>query len=54
MPKELADMFDKKEMERLLHEHMTGKQDWGWFIWALYALVNWNNHHRKSFKAPAA
>jgi len=51
MPKELADLFDKKEMERLLHEHMTGKQDWGWFIWAIYALVNWNNHHRKSFKA---
>jgi asparagine synthase (glutamine-hydrolysing) len=54
MPQELAVLFNRNELERLLQEHMTGKQDWGWFIWALYALVNWNNHHRKSFKAPVA
>jgi asparagine synthase (glutamine-hydrolysing) len=54
MPQELAVLFNRNELERLLREHMSGKQDWGWFIWALYALVNWNNHHRKSFKAPVA
>jgi len=48
MPQHLSAMFSKKELENLLHEHMSGKADWSWFIWAIYSLVNWDAEHRNN------
>ena len=50
MPADLAIHFNRQEIKNLLTEHFTGKQDWSWFIWALYSLVNWSNYHRNKFK----
>jgi asparagine synthase (glutamine-hydrolysing) len=46
MPSELAPLFKQKEISKLLYQHMTGSHDWTWFIWALYSLVNWQQHYR--------
>jgi asparagine synthase (glutamine-hydrolysing) len=46
MPPELKPMFNAKELAKILSEHMNGKNDWGWFIWSLYSLVNWHTEHR--------
>jgi asparagine synthase (glutamine-hydrolysing) len=46
MPSELASLFNRKEVARLLHQHMNGYHDWSWFIWALYSLVNWQHQYR--------
>jgi asparagine synthase (glutamine-hydrolysing) len=48
MPSELDLFFNKTQIENLLNEHFSGKQNWGWFIWSLYSLVNWNHQHRRS------
>lgn len=50
MPPDLAMHFNRDEIKNLLTEHFTGVQDWSWFIWALYSLVNWSNYHRNKFK----
>ena len=50
MPADLAIHFNRQEIKNLLTEHFTGVQDWSWFIWALYSLVNWSNYHRNKFK----
>ena len=49
MPASLAVFFRKAEINNLLHEHFSGKQDWSWFIWTLYSLVNWSENHRDKF-----
>jgi asparagine synthase (glutamine-hydrolysing) len=46
MPSELELLFDKKEISKLLNQHMSGTHDWSWYIWALYSLVNWHNQYR--------
>jgi asparagine synthase (glutamine-hydrolysing) len=46
MPPELAPLFSRKEIVKLLQQHMNGTQDWSWFIWALYSLVNWQHQYR--------
>lgn len=51
MPSDLAMLFRKKKLAQLLKEHMEGKYNWGWFIWALYALVNWKTTHINKYKA---
>ena len=50
MPPDLDVHFNKQEVKNLLQQHFTGQQDWSWFIWALYSLVNWNDYHRNKFK----
>ena len=47
MPSELKPLFNKKQTGNLLKQHMTGQQDWSWFIWAVYSLVNWHQHYRE-------
>ena len=49
MPTDLAVNFNLQEIKNLLQQHFTGQQDWSWFIWALYSLVNWNDYHRNKF-----
>ena len=49
MPSDLAIHFNKAEIKNLLQQHFAGEQDWSWFIWALYSLVNWNDYHRNKF-----
>ena len=49
MPPDLAVFFDRKQIRALLNQHFTGAHDWSWFIWALYALVNWSNFHRNKY-----
>jgi asparagine synthase (glutamine-hydrolysing) len=48
MPSELAPCFNRKEISKLLRQHMDGSQDWSWFIWALYSLVNWQHQYRSN------
>ncbi|HVX48612.1 MAG TPA: asparagine synthase (glutamine-hydrolyzing) [Chitinophagaceae bacterium] len=48
MPQHLAVLFNKQQLSRLLKEHMDGANDWSWFIWAAYSLVNWDSFHRNS------
>lgn len=50
MPAELGELISKKGVARLLDAHMNQGQEWGWMIWALYALVNWHSCHRRSFQ----
>ncbi|MGN6617191.1 MAG: asparagine synthase (glutamine-hydrolyzing) [Ilyomonas sp.] len=49
MPATLSYQFNKKAVQQLLHQHMTGKENAGWFIWAIYSLVVWENLHRNKF-----
>jgi asparagine synthase (glutamine-hydrolysing) len=46
MPRELAPLFNRKQLQKVLHEHMSETADYGWLIWSLYALVNWHDCHR--------
>lgn len=46
MPSELSVLFNKKELLKIVEQHHTGKQDWGWLLWSLYSLVNWHSEHR--------
>ncbi len=48
MPPHLAVMFEKRKLHTLLHQHMSGKSDLSWVIWALYSLVNWDAFHRNT------
>ncbi len=51
MPAELSTLFKKQALEALLKEHNEKKNDLGWLIWSLYALVNWHAAHRNKYKA---
>lgn len=48
MPGELAPLFKKKELEKMLSDHNRSRQDLGWMIWSLYSLVNWHQQHRNA------
>jgi asparagine synthase (glutamine-hydrolysing) len=48
MPGHLAVMFKKNELEKLVAQHIAGEKDRGWFIWAVYSLVNWDAYHRNN------
>jgi asparagine synthase (glutamine-hydrolysing) len=50
MPAQLSPFFNKKELEILLSKHMKDGQNWGWFIWAIYSLVKWENTHCGKYK----
>jgi asparagine synthase (glutamine-hydrolysing) len=46
MPCELATMFDRKQLTKVVNQHMNKQNDWGWLLWSLYSLVNWHTQHR--------
>jgi asparagine synthase (glutamine-hydrolysing) len=46
MPSELAPLFNRAQLIKILKEHNDGVNDWGWLTWSLYALVNWHSYHR--------
>jgi asparagine synthase (glutamine-hydrolysing) len=50
MPTELNDLVSGKAVRQLLDAHMNREQEWGWMVWALYALVNWHQCHRRPFQ----
>jgi len=50
MPAELGHLISRRAIGQLLDAHMNRGQEWGWMIWALYALVNWHSCHRRSFQ----
>src|SRR5207249_1756564 len=54
MPTSLSVFFHKQKLDQLLKEHMNKMHNWGWFIWALYALVNWNETHRNKYRRECA
>lgn len=41
MPPALAIHFRKGKLELLLKQHMERQHNFGWIIWAIYSLVNW-------------
>lgn len=45
MPGELQVFFNKKELSKIISQHMSSKGDWGWLIWSIYSLVNWYTQH---------
>lgn len=49
MPSRLAVFFEREKIQRMLSLHAAGKQHGGWFIWALYALVRWDDTHHKNY-----
>jgi asparagine synthase (glutamine-hydrolysing) len=48
MPDELMPLFNRKMLAEMFSEHVSGKNDWGWMLWALYSLVNWHSEHRNA------
>jgi asparagine synthase (glutamine-hydrolysing) len=48
MPAELAPLFNRQQIQKLLDEHKQSKHDWSWFIWSLYSLVNWHHQYRNA------
>ena len=50
MPAHLSVFFRRHKLEQLLKEHAEKKHDGGWFIWAIYSLVNWDITHRNKYQ----
>ena len=50
MPTELAVAFDIRKLDKLLQNEysLDSKSSNNGLIWAIYALVKWNEYHRKS------
>ncbi|HEY6434813.1 MAG TPA: asparagine synthase (glutamine-hydrolyzing) [Acetobacteraceae bacterium] len=40
----VADWFERREIERLLQQHLSGSQEYGKKLWALYVLFSVANH----------
>ena len=51
MPADLAVFFNRKQLQQLLQQYMSGETTAGWLVWALYCLVQWNNVHRNKIAA---
>jgi asparagine synthase (glutamine-hydrolysing) len=49
MPANLSVLFRKRKLQELLRRHTDGLQNSGWFIWALYSLVQWDSFHRHKY-----
>jgi asparagine synthase (glutamine-hydrolysing) len=54
MPPTLAVFFRRHQLEKLLKEHSEKKDHSGWFIWAIYSLINWSTVHRNKYKDTCA
>ncbi len=54
MPIELKQHFNMQELNTMLQNHFTKKQQNGNMIWAVYVLINWYNQHRNSYKLSQA
>jgi len=54
MPPHLSMLFRRDKLKDLLISHMNGVQSSGWFIWSLYALVQWDYVHRNKYKIGCA
>ncbi len=50
MPPSLSVFFNRRNLEYLIKQHMSETVDNGWFLWALYSLVNWHNAHVNIYK----
>lgn len=50
MPDELRCFFNMDQVEIMLRQHMSGKKDWSWMIWAVFTLVNWHDFHYRKFE----
>lgn len=49
MPSHLSVFFNKNKLQELLSQQMSGKNNCGWLIWALYSLVAWDSTHRNKY-----
>lgn len=49
MPGDLYNLFKRKELEKIVSQHMQSQHNWGWLLWSLYSLVNWHQHHRNAY-----
>lgn len=50
MQPQLAVFFNRKELEKMLANHITSVADNGSLLWSIYSLVNWYSFHVKKFK----
>ncbi len=50
MPPSLSIFFNRRNIEYLIKQHKSDAVDNGWFIWALYSLVNWHKAHVNIYK----
>ena len=48
MPADLSHLFSRKEISKILQQHNHSTHDWGWLIWSIYSLINWNGAHRNA------
>lgn len=48
MPARLSSFFSKDKLSCMLQLHAAGKQHCGWFIWALYTLIRWDDTHHQN------
>ncbi len=46
MPERLSVFFDRRNISKLLDAYFSGKENTGWFVWALYMLVRWDEMHK--------
>lgn len=49
MPAHLSYMFNRDKLQSLLNKHMNDSQNLGWFIWAIFSFVQWDEYHRNKF-----
>jgi asparagine synthase (glutamine-hydrolysing) len=54
MPSELKQYFDLTQLNKMLQNHFSKKEQNGNMIWAVYVLINWYNEHRNSYKLSQA
>lgn len=48
MPDHLKIFFDFKNITKMLNNYFSGKENTGWFVWALYMLARWDNEHHQN------
>jgi len=50
MPSHLRFFFNMPSLHTLLEKHMNGVEDNGWFIWTIYAFIEWQNLHMNKYQ----
>ncbi len=48
MPNHLKVHFAYRNIPKMLDKFFSGKENTGWFVWALYMLIRWNNVYHQN------
>jgi asparagine synthase (glutamine-hydrolysing) len=51
MPGHLSVFFNRKQLQQLIRQYLSGQTAAGWLLWALYCLVQWDAIHRNKIVA---